>query len=553
MNTAAITIASVEFPRAFFLPGEPVHWVVNLKNTLTTPQAVTLRVRITYLTQTLLELERSLSLSEGLSPVEFVWQAEEKAPRGYGMDLVLSTSDGQILSTYSTAFDVLAHWTQMPRYGFLSDFAPDRQNLEATFRSLMKYRINALQFYDWMYRHEQFLTPQEPYPDPLGRTLSRRTVEALIAAAHARGIAAMPYTSIYAASVAFYQQHPDWALYRPEGQPYVLGENFLVYMDPRPGSPWSQHLLAQFDDVLTRTAFDGIHLDQYGDPKDAYDAQGHHFGLAEPLAALINATREHVRRLRPDGSVVFNAVGNWPIETVASAGQDIVYIEVWPPYTSFDALHTLITQAQQLGGGKAVVLAAYIDPTYEVNARLMDAVILASGGTHIEFGEQEGYLAEPYFPHYKLLPPTLGEALRRYQDFAIRYQNAFGPLAHESTFNYLQRLTLPGVEISPSLQWNKVYPLVRDGDAFTAISLINLVGLSSGEWNQPLTRSPFPLLHQPVLLRGVSQPVRYVGWASPDTQDLSPIPLVFRQEGDQLSLQIPFLHYWGLILLEWSK
>lgn len=553
MSTAAVTIDSVEFPKAFFLPGEPVQWVVYLKNPTATSQSVILRARISYLAQTLLELQRSLSLSEGLYPVEFVWHATEEAPRGYGVDLVLSTSEGQVLSTYSTAFDVLAHWTQMPRYGFLSDFSPERQNFEATFESLMKYRVNALQFYDWMYRHDQFLTPQEPYPDPLGRTLSRHTVEALIIAAHARGIAAMPYTAIYAASVAFYQQHPDWALYRSNGEPYFFGENFLVIMDPRPGSPWSQHLLAQFDALLAQMAFDGIHLDQYGDPKVGYDAQGQPFDLAEPLAALINATREHVQRLRPHGAVVFNAVGNWPIETVAPAAQDIVYIEVWPPYTSFDALHTLVTQAQHLGGGKAVVLAAYIDPAHEVNARLMDAVILASGGTHIEFGEQEGYLADPYFPNYKLLSPTLGEVLRRYQDFAIRYQNVLGPGAREATSDYLQRLALPGVETSPSLQWDKVYPLVRENGPFTAINLINLMGLSSGEWNQPLSQPPLPLINQPVVIKGVTRPVRYVGWASPDVQALSPVSLPFGQEGDQLSLQVPFLHYWGLILIEWSK
>ncbi|MCX8025950.1 MAG: glycoside hydrolase family 66 protein, partial [Thermanaerothrix sp.] len=381
----------------------------------------------------------------------------------------------------------------------------------------------------------------------------RHTVDAMIAAAHDKGIAAMPYTAIYAASMAFYHQHPDWALYRSDGQPYVLGENFLVYMDPRPDSPWSRHLLAQFDEILTRMAFDGVHLDQYGDPKDAYDAQGHRFNLAEPLAAMINLTHEHVRRLRPRGAVVFNAVGNWPIETVAAAAQDVVYIEVWSPYTSFESLHVLIEQAQQLSSGKAVVLAAYVDPAHEVNARIMDAIILASGGTHIEFGEEEGYLADPYFPNYKTLSPSLGKFLSRYQEFAIRFQNVFGPTVREATADYASRIALPGVETSPSLQWNKVYPLVRESDSFTAINLINLVGLSNGEWNQPIPRPPFFLADQIVVLKDMSQPVRQIWWTSPDVEDFSLSSLAFEQADGEIRFQIPALHYWGLILIEWSK
>ena len=554
MTIPNIFIVDVEFPRAFFRPKEPVFWTVRLINPTSAALPITLIIQISYLSQPLVELQRNIVLSVGIHGVEFVWHPVPETPRGYGLDVTLiSGSDGQTLATYSTAFDVLEHWTQMPRYGFLSDFGPDRLNIEAAFQSISRYRLNALQFYDWMYRHEQFLTEQEPYQDPLGRTLSRQSVEAMIAAAHARGIAAMPYTAIYASSIAFYHQHPDWALYRPNGQPYLLGENFLVYMDPRPGSPWSQYLLTQFDEVLTEMAFDGIHLDQYGDPKDAYDTKGQHFDLAVPLAAMINTTREHVLQLRPQGVVVFNAVGNWPIETVALAGQDIVYIEVWSPYTTFHDLHHLITQAQHLSGGKAVVLAAYIDPTHEVNARLMDAVILSSGGTHIEFGEQEGYLADPYFPRYKTLSTSLGEILKRYQEFAIRYQNTFGPAARDATPDFGSCLFLPGITTSPNLLWDKVYPIVRESNSFTAINLINMVGLSSGEWNQPIAQIPTPLTDQPVVIKNCSPMVRQVWWASPDSQDLSLSPLSFEQSKGQVTFQIPALQYWGLILIEWSK
>ena len=54
----------------------------------------------------------------------------------------------------------------------------------------------------------------------LGKVESLTTVKQLIDAAHAHNIAAMPYTAIYGASYAFYNQHPDWALFEKKDQAY---------------------------------------------------------------------------------------------------------------------------------------------------------------------------------------------------------------------------------------------------------------------------------------------------------------------------------------------
>jgi dextranase len=303
------------------------------------------------------------------------------------------------LATASTAFDVLDDWTQAPRYGFVSDFRPERDDVEATLAWLTRYHVNGLQFYDWMYRHEQLLPPAETFTDPLGRPLSLNTVRRLIAAAHARGIAALPYTAIYGASPTFQTAHPEWTLLDAEHQPLLFAGDFLRIMNPAAESPWRAHLLREFEQVLEQTAFDGVHVDQYGDPKEGYDAQDRRVDLALVFPDFIRASKEVVQRHRGKrGTVIFNAVGNWPIETVAPSDQDVVYIEVWPPHTTYEDLHRLIVAGQRLSGGKPVVLAAYLDPAWCPNVRLTDAVIFASGGFHIELGERRGMLADPYFP-----------------------------------------------------------------------------------------------------------------------------------------------------------
>jgi len=551
-----IHITSVELDKSFYKPGEPVQLSVYLQSGEEAPVDAQLDVVITHLAEVVDQFGESLSLASGDQVATFTFTPPGVAPRGYGLDLHLKSASGAELDLASAAFDVLIHWTQTPRYGFLSDFPPDRPDVDDTIAILTRYHVNALQFYDWMYRHEQLLTSQEPYTDLLDRQLSLATVKRFITAAHQRNIAAMPYTAVYGASMAFYQQHPDWALLKANREPEFFGEDYLVIMDLRPGSPWVAHVMNEFDQVLMLTAFDGIHLDQYGDPKVGYDTDGNSYGMAEPLAAFINETKAHVLAQRQDGAVVFNAVTNWPIESVAPADQDLVYIEVWPPYTWYEDLHDLITQAQKLGGGKPVVLAAYIDPSYEYNIRLIEAVIFASGGGHIELGEQDGMLAEAYFPRYKKMSTGLTAVIHRYYDFAVRYQDVIGPRTTDVTQDYSNRIQIDGVSTSPSQRENKIWPIVRESDGFLAINLINLMGVDSPEWEKLLENPPTSLGSTTIRVLNVDQDVNRVWYATPDNEYLFLEPLehmVVEEDGNKtLLFEIPALQYWGLIIIEWS-
>ena len=550
-----VSIDSVAYSKSFYKPGEPVSVTVNLTATplATPPGQAVLAADFLSVDQPAGQVRQALAAGQGKQSVTLTWQPPASAPHAYGLDVRVETPGGTVLASASSAFDVLASWTQAPHYGFESDFTPGRSDAAETMADAAAYHLNGLQFYDWMYRHEQFLTDQEPYVDLFGRNLSIKTVDAMIDAAHARNIAAMPYSAVYASSLDFYNQHPDWAMLNLDGTAKVFIEGKMMYMDPRPGSPWVQHLLAQYDDVLKRTAFDGIHLDQYGDPKMAYDAQGHIYNIDDALVSIINATHNVVAKDRPNGTgaVVFNAVTDWPIEKVAPAEEDFVYIEVWPPYTGMTELHSLIVGAQKLGGNKPVVLAAYIDPAMEANARLMDAIIYASGGGHIEFGEKNGYLADPYFPKYKTLTPELSATLKRYVEFTIRYEDVFGPAAKEVTPDWQNRIKIQGAETAPGMMYDKVYPLVRENAQYTAVNLVNLLGLQRGEW-ATAENPPSPLGKTGVDITGVTRTIKQVYFASPDGTDIGLQPLAFTQQNGGLHVDLPGLQYWDMLLIEWG-
>lgn len=548
----SVVIQSIIFPKAYFNPGEPAHWNITLESNESV--SIILTTTITFLDEILEEKRQIVDLETGVLIIEGNWTPPRDSPRGYGVDIRLETLQGEVLANYSSAFDVLKNWTQNPRYGFLTDFSPDRTDESQTIDGLLRYHINGLQFYDWMYRHDQYLTQEDPYFDPLGRLLSLHTVKALIEAAHEHGIAAMPYTAVYSASIPFYEQHKDWALYKLGGEPYFFGDNFLVIMDLRPDSPWTKHLLGEFSNILANTEFDGIHLDQYYSPQVGYDAHGNSYSLEQPIADMINATKGIVTADRGEkGAVIFNAVANWPIETVAPSKEDIVYIEVWSPYTYYYELGLLITQAQQLGGGKPVVLAAYIDPQYKTNVLLNDAIIFANGGGHIELGEHGDYLADAYFPRYKTLEADLTIALQRYYGFTIRYQNVIGPQTHSSNQAYSGRISLGnGIDTNPALTRNLVIPVIRESKDYTAISLINLLGLETGEWAKGTLTKPTSLSSTKVNISGVSRKISQIWFSTPDVAGFALQPLDFTQTDNLINITVPYLQYWDMILIKWN-
>ncbi len=554
---AAVEILDIFPHKGTYPPGEEATIWVHGHCPGPAPFRGTIRLQVTFLADRVHEVEADLSLPPGGS--EWVSVALPLPPtdgRGYGVDGVVTDEEGRVVARTSTAVDVLSRWTMAPRYGFLSDFPPDRADVVSTIEGLARYHINGLQFYDWMYRHEDLLADQETYQDPLGRWLSRQTVRAFIEAAHRRNIAAMAYTAVYGASVGFGQAHPDWALYDAQGRIIPFGQDFLSIMNPAPDSPWTDYLIAQFVEAMHKMGFDGIHLDQYGDPKAGFDAQGRPVEIAQAFHAFIRRARERLVAVRPEAAVVFNAVGNWPIEDVAQAPQDFLYIEVWPPHTRYYDLWSLIVNARRLGEGKPVVLAVYIPPSQPHNVRLADAVIFASGGFHIELGEQGKMLADPYFPNYQPVPKGLAGVLRRYYDFVVRYENLLALETEDVTEEEAGSITIEGVEVTHKGDRDRVWVMVRRGAGVEVIHLINLVGLPTSEWSEALPAGPSPLEGVRVRCYTDRRP-RRVWLASPDFADVQARPLPYRvdrdERGSYVTFTVPRLDYWDLIAIECAR
>lgn len=533
--------------KAFYRPGEAV--TIEITGSTGSRAAAT----VMYLNEVVTTL--AIPLENGAGSLTFTPPAI--TPRGYGVDLRIENAAGEVIEQTSTAFDVLENWIQSPRYGFLTEFTADRPNIAATMAWLKRYHINGLQFYDWQYRHEALMPPTNEYSDLLGRSISLDVVNELIAAAHENNIAAMPYTAIYGASWEFYKQHPEWALFQYPGKPYEFGDNFLAIMNPAPDTPWTQHLLGEFRKVLEQTAFDGIHIDQYGAPMVGLDQDNQRVRLDEAFPAFINTAKTVVTEERGDnGVVIFNAVRNWPLAAVAPSNQDAVYIEVWEPYRDFIDLHQIVVEAQKLGGNKPVIIAAYIHPSRPVNVLLANALIFASGGYSLEIGEPNTLLSDPYFPKLGTLDASLGDTLGRYFDFRVRYENLLAPGTVDATRERAKALTIEGITTVSRQSKDRVVVIVRQGENVEVFSLVNMLGLPHGHWEQELTNAPTPQRDLTIRIN-VSRPVKTVWAASPDATNIAPQTLDFGSGEDDtgafIVVQLTELNTWQMLVLDYGS
>jgi len=377
-------------------------------------------------------------------------------------------------------------------------------------------------------------TPEsEIYHDPFQREMSLKTVRDLITSAHRANMAAMPYLAVYAASLEFRDAHLDWALYDDKGNPLTF-HDFLGYMDPSPQSHWTMHLLRECVRINSELEFDGYHVDQYGEPKQAYNASDEEVDLSLAFSRFVEALKEQ----SPEKPVVFNAVGNWPIDALAASQVDFVYIEVWPPDTSYEDLAYIVLNARELSAKKPVVVALYIPASQPNNLRLAEAVLFAYGSTHIAVGEQGLLLSDPYFPHSDPLPAEIEVWLQRYWDFLIRYQHLLGPAAgHLAEARYM-------------INSDQVLISGRSQGDYEMVNLINFTGLPDAEWAEAHDAPEF--VENLILSIQSDIPVRQVWIASPDCENPGLIPALWEIAEAGIRVSVPLLSYWTSVIVKYD-
>lgn len=539
--------------KAVYKPGETV--VFSLEDEFVGNTAVL----YTYLGEVIKE--------EQVTGSSWSWKAPMDDFRGY-LVYISKSDDVEKKPLYSIAVDVSSEWTKFPRYGFVSKY--DRMSgaaIERNIANLSRFHINGVQFYDWKYDHQKPLAgsvenPAESWLDLIGRTNYKSTVDGYIKAIHDKGMKAMFYNLLFGVldNAASDGVSESWYIFKDQNHQekdmHPLGPPFRssIYLTNPANPEWQTYINKRHQDVYAVFDFDGFHIDQLGDRGSVYDYNGNSVDLAQSYRSFIEST---VAKF-PDKYHVMNSVTQYGQEVSIGPSQvDFLYTEVWDPYNSFDQLVGIIHDNYRFSGyTRNSVLAAYMNYAKsnqvgfvnEPGVLLTNAVIFANGGAHLEIGEH--YLTNEYFPNDNLqLKGTLKDKLITYYDFMVGYQN----------------LLRDGGEVfQPSISATSV--VVNNGTAVQGgvtaygrkladkdvLHFVNFVSATTMEWRDTygtqVEPNSIPDLEVTI---PVTKTVRKVWMASPDRQAGVAENLPVVQNGNELTVKLPGLKYWDMVVIEY--
>jgi len=293
----------------------------------------------------------------------------------------------------TTAIDVSSDWTHFPRIGALTSYpaGTSQATADADVATLVReYHLNSLQFYDWMWRHENPVQKNADGSLPAtwtawnGDVISPATVKTYISAAHDHSVAAMPYTMSYAA-LQNYQSvsgvDPSWALdYQSTGQPWAFemkpnqpNTNLYIFNPANPN--WQSYITAKYVDEVNTMGFDGVHLDQLGNWGAMTDTSGNPVDVPAGLASLVAATRTALNSSASGKVLGINAVDGYGGDNVASGQHtNYLYSELWDNHEQYGQIKTYLDTQKAESNSIPSVIAAYPNtkddagPTYEAES-----------------------------------------------------------------------------------------------------------------------------------------------------------------------------------------
>jgi dextranase len=470
-------------------------------------------------------------------------------PGGYGIEF---WTDERVARTAVQVADDAGRYC---RYGFVVDFAPDR-DMAGVADNIRRLHLTDIQFYDWAYRHAALLGGGENYADALGRPVSLKTVRRLVETVREFGARALGYAAVYAVGNDEWPNWKEFALLRAKGSAYGLGD-FLSLVDPADDT-WLTHFTADLRAATTAVGFDGYHLDQYGYPKRALRASGEVVDVEDSFATVI----ERARIVLPEARLVFNNVNNFPTWRTVETPVDVVYVEVWQPNTTLAHLARLAHEAVSSGYGKPVVIAAYQRVYDTAPTRAADlataftmATLFSHGATHLLCGEADRLLVDPYYVRNHVIETSTASMLKRWYDFLVEHVALLQhPRAVDVTaatagdYNGDCDVAYDGADVTdlpvPAKVWRRV---VRAGEHLV-IHLVNLVGQDDLEWDAA-RKAPVVVADGVVRVRRVGAKAPRIRVADPDYQPHL-VELQTRSDDEYVTAVLPPLNVWQMLVVD---
>ncbi|AFC29317.1 dextranase 1 [Paenibacillus mucilaginosus 3016] len=508
------------------------------------------------------------------------WTAPGTDFKGYLLEVYIHDAAGALLDSDTVGVDISSSWLKFPRYGYVWDYT---ENVDTAGRidKLKNYHINAIQYYDWKYRHHK---PVADHPDVWddwsGRKIYGSSVRGYIANAKAANMASMSYNMTYAATNGYDKDgvNSQWGLYYADDNPNGTGQFNFKMADSTPtgithlyffnmrNKAWQDYIFAQQNKVFANFDFDGWHGDTVGEWGRMKTWDGQTLYVKDTYTEFLNAAKAAI------GSkyLVFNPVGAQGIEHVNKSNVDAIYAEIWPwdrdsegqLYDTYASLRKEIEQSRRESGGKSLIVPAYMSYDYgEQNpgrpfntaaVLLTDAAVYAAGGSRLELGDNGNMLSNEYFPAQNLyMTEDLQKRVSKLYDFIVAYEN----LLRDGQTETANRIEIPGYASSAAGDPNKIWAYGKKDGKYEIIQMINLLGVSRNDWraNDGQKETPAKITDYEVKYYYTND-VNSVWVASPDARDGRSQKLAITAKGSDaggnfVKFRVPSLEYWNMIYM----
>ena len=236
------------------------------------------------------------------------------------------------------------------------------------------YHINALQYYDWQYRHEQPVATgdfAEKWPLWYDNTYAaKKTVADYETAATNAGIGSLAYSMAYAANDGYDSSHiPDeWILRNDDGSYWRRGLGSQWWVNTLEGTPkpenhmtmmnvntqgWRDYITDQYVTQKDAFGFDGTHIDTLGQTVKK-DASGNSVDLTDGLTDLVNETASKTGTATginlPDGAGT---------DKIGPSSASYIYTELWDHNETNQQVASYLQGARDKSANKPQIVAAY--------------------------------------------------------------------------------------------------------------------------------------------------------------------------------------------------
>ena len=514
------------------------------------------------------------------------WQPPTNDFVGYLVDIYyVEDTKEHILGTI--AVDVSSDWTRFPRYGFVADFddyskSIDKYaNIEAEMKYLNRLHINGVQFQDWHWKHHRPVKFDENgnfvawYQDVSNRWIGTEYVKRYIEVQHRYGMKSIFYNLCFGAWKDYEADYvkSDWGLYKKDknGNMYQdvhkLPSNWQsdIYL-MNPGNPnWQNYLMDRNNEVYDNYNFDGYQIDQIGGRGDVFEKNGNTIDLQYNYGLFLKAMKGH----RKDKRLVMNSVESFGTHHICNAKLDgtrtvdFCYNEVWDKQPSFESLFEIIkSNDKESDHSLQTVYAAYINydkadhawdfPDQNVNtpgALLTDAVMFAIGGSHIEMGDH--MLTREYFPAKPLaMTDELKQRLVHYYDFMTGYQNLLRGIDSKGVFTPTISSSTNAINAWPPQSYH-ITAFAKNVNRNQVVHLLNFSNTDDLSWRDLNGTRPAPTKQTDINLTFETlRQIRKVWTATPDNCGGAPLELPFTQNGNKVTVTVPSLEYWTMLVFE---